>query len=173
LATITTMTTMTTMTIRTRRSAIAAALTAAVLAILASCSDAPTAETCSDVPAGGCPLSNGVACQDPACAAVYACRPNKVWELDHMCPPHEAGAPGDASSDAGDASSDAPAEGSRPFDASIDAPPGASGGPGCATLQAPDCTLGFALACPMGCCGCEDLFVCQNGGWSYYATCTQ
>ena len=33
--------------------------------------------------------------------------------------------------------------------------------------QAPDCSLGFALACPMGCCGCEDLFVCQGGGWSY------
>lgn len=163
---------MTTM-LRIRRSFIAgtAALTAAFLAIPASCSDAPTAETCSDIPAGGCPLSYGVACQDPACAAVYACRPNKVWELDHACPPHEGGAPAEAST--GEAGADAAQEASRPFDASIDAPPGASGGPGCDVLQAPDCTLGFALACPMGCCGCEDLFVCQNGGWNYYATCTQ
>jgi hypothetical protein len=169
---------MTAMTIRTRRSFIVstAALTAAFLAILASCSDAPTAETCSDIPAGGCPLSNGVACQDPACAAVYACRPNKVWELDHACPPHDGGVPAESSSEAGEAGeagADAALEGSRPFDASIDAPPGANGGPGCDVLQAPDCTLGFALACPMGCCGCEDLFVCQNGGWSYYATCTE
>ena len=163
---------MMTMTTGIRSSVIVGALTAAVLAILASCSDAPTAETCSDIPAGGCPLSNGVACQDPACTAVYACRPNKVWELDHACPPHDGGVPAEASSEAG-AAADASPEGSRPFDASIDAPPGASGGPGCGVLQAPDCTLGFALACPMGCCGCEDLFVCQNGGWNYYATCTQ
>ncbi len=152
-----------------RRACIVAALVGTVLALLASCSDAPTAEPCTDIPAGGCPLSNGVACEDPTCVAVYACRANKVWELDHTCPPHEAGAP----SEAGDAATDAPREASRPFDASIDAPPGASGGPGCDPLQAPDCSLGLALACPMGCCGCEDLFVCQGGGWNYYATCKE
>ena len=43
--------------------------------------------------------------------------------------------------------------------------------PGAVALQAPDCSLGLALACPQGCCGCEDLFVCENGGWSYWATC--
>ena len=161
------------MKIRIRPSVLVSSLTVAVLAILASCSDAPTAERCSDIPAGGCPLSNGVACGDPTCTAVYACRPNKVWELDHACPPYEAGVPAEASGEAFDAAADASPQGSHPFDASIDAPPGASGGPGCATLQAPDCTLGFALACPTGCCGCEDLFVCQNGGWSYYATCTE
>lgn len=153
-------------------SAIVSAAVAGALAAVMSCSDAPTADPCRDIPAGGCPLSNGVACEDPACEAVYACRPNRVWELDHTCPPHEAGAP-EASTDGGDAAGDGPAESSRPFDASIDAPPGASGGPGCEQLQAPDCTLGFALACPKGCCGCEDLFVCQDGGWSYYATCKE
>jgi hypothetical protein len=135
--------------------------------VLASCSDDPTPQPCTDIPAGGCPLSKGVACEDPSCVAVYACRAGNVWELDHTCPAHEAGpvAP-DASSDA-----DAAMEASHPFDASIDAPPGAGGGPGCAPLEAPDCALAVALACPSGCCGCEDLFVCQNGGWSYYATC--
>ena len=156
-----------------RRFMIGAALVAGALVVVPSCSDAPTADPCRDIPAGGCPLSNGVACEDPACEAVYACRPNKVWELDHTCPPREAGVsvPPEASSDG--SASDGPSEGSRPFDASIDAPPGASGGPGCEPLQAPDCSLGLALACPMGCCGCEDLFVCQGGGWSYYATCKQ
>lgn len=140
----------------------------ALLALLAlpSCEDAATPAECSDIPAGGCPLSRGVACQDPSCVAVYACRPSRVWELDHLCPPREAGAGRDASLDAS-----APA--ARPFDASVDAPPGANGGPGCAPLQAPDCSLGFALACPAGCCSCEDLYICEGGGWSYYATCNE
>ncbi len=156
-------------------SCVVAGALAAVIAC-SSCTDDPaTVEPCNDIPAGGCPLSNGVACEDPSCTAVYACRANRVWELDHVCPPHEAGA-AEASSEAGeagDAASDGPREGSRPFDASIDAPPGAGGGPGCEDLQAPDCSLAVGLACPMGCCGCEDLFVCNNGGWDYYATCAQ
>jgi hypothetical protein len=147
------------------------AMLAGVLALVAVAScreDAATAEACTNIPAGGCPLSRGVACQDPSCEAVYACRENNRWELDHACPPHEGGAGGDASTE-----SDAATEASRPFDASIDAPPGANGGPGCSLLQAPDCSLGFALACPSGCCGCEDLFVCESGGWSYWATCKE
>jgi hypothetical protein len=137
------------------------------LGALASCQDeASTAETCTNIPAGGCPLSRGVACQDPTCEAVYACRENNVWQLDRMCPVQEGGAPREAASDA-------PIEATHPFDASIDAPPGASGGPGCEFLQAPDCSLGLALACSSGCCGCEDLFVCENGGWTYWATCTE
>jgi hypothetical protein len=139
----------------------------AALAVAVSCSDAATAEPCSSVPPGGCPLSRGVACEDPACEAVYTCSPGNVWTLDHVCPSREAGAPRDAAHDAAlDASPTTIA-----FDASIDAPPGASGGPGCAPLQSPDCPLGLALACASGCCGCEDLFVCDNGGWSYWATC--
>ncbi len=135
-----------------------------LVAAVASCRDEVTAEVCTSIPAGGCPLSRGVACQDPECEAVYACREGNVWELDRVCPAREAGAPREASADA---TSDA----SRPFDASADAPPGANGGPGCGPLQVPDCSLGFALACPSGCCDCEDLYVCDNGGWSYWATC--
>jgi len=160
------------------RTVLVSGFVAGALAAVMSCSDdAATIEPCDDIPPGGCPLSNGVACQDPSCTAVYACRANRVWQLDHLCPPHEAGAPPEASTseggEGGDAASDGPHEGSRPFDASIDAPPGAGGGPGCEDLQAPDCSLAVGLACPAGCCGCEDLFVCNNGGWDYYATCTQ
>lgn len=150
----------------TRRRPLALGLFVSLLvAAVASCREDPAAvETCTNIPAGGCPLSHGIACADPICDAVYACRAGNVWELDRSCPPHEAGAPREASADARP-------EASRPFDASADAPPGANGGPGCGPLQPPDCALGFALACPSGCCDCEDLFVCDNGGWSYWATC--
>ncbi len=138
---------------------------ALLVAVAASCREDPAAvEACTNIPAGGCPLSHGIACQDLSCEALYACRAGNVWELDRACPPNEAGTPREASTEAGP-------EASRPFDASADAPPGAAGGPGCGPLQPPDCSLGFALACPSGCCDCEDLFVCQNGGWSYWATC--
>lgn len=144
--------------------------TALVLTAVAACQDDPaTPEACTNIPPGGCPLSHGIACEDPSCDAVYACRAGNVWELNRTCPPHDAGPPREAS--AADAAPEA--EAPRPFDASVDAPPGASGGPGCGPLQTPDCSLGFALSCPSGCCDCEDLFVCQNGGWSYWATCTQ
>lgn len=136
----------------------------AVLAAVAACEDATVPEPCSDIPAGGCPLSRGVACEDPACEAVYACRPDNVWELQGMCPTREAGAPSDA---AAAVDADMPA----PFDASLDAPPGAYGGPGCASLQVPDCALGVVLGCG-GCCGCEDLFICEDNGWTLWGTCT-
>lgn len=136
----------------------------AALAPVACSDDAVTAAPCTDIPPGGCPIARGVACEDPACAAVYACLPGNVWELRTTCPPREAGA--------------APREASAPdvdvppvFDASFDAPPGSFGGPGCPSLAAPDCPLGVALACGAGCCGCEDLFVCSAGGWDLWGTC--
>jgi len=154
---------------RTARLVSVAALAAAALAALvpACMDDVGPASPCTNVPPGGCPLSRGVACEDPACEAVYACRPGNVWELDRRCPPRD---PVDASTrDASAADADAGVEPS--LDASLDAPPGAYGGPGCGPLQLPDCSLGFALACPSGCCGCEDLFVCENGGWSHWSAC--
>ena len=140
--------------------AVVASFALALLAVPA-CSESANDHACTSIPAGGCPLSRGVACEDPTCEAVYACRPGNVWELDHACPAREAGAPKDAALDA------------PPLrDATIDAPPGANGGPGCDALQVPDCALGLALACPSGCCDCEDLFVCRNGGWVAWGTCS-
>ncbi len=138
-----------------------ASLLGALLAVPA-CSDVAADQACTSIPAGGCPLSRGVACEDPACEAVYACRAGNVWELDRTCPPREAGAP------IVEAGVDAPVV----RDAAIDAPPGANGGPGCGPLQLPDCMLGFALVCPSGCCDCEDLYVCQNGGWTVWGSCS-
>lgn len=134
--------------------------------LFACSSDDATATPCKDIPDGGCPLSHGIACEDPSCAAVYACI-NGSWSFDHACPAREGGAPVDAGvSDAADASSSF-------RDVSIDAPPGAFGGPGCPDLQPPDCPLGVALECPQqsACCGCDDLYVCQNGGWVAWGRC--
>jgi hypothetical protein len=130
------------------------------IGIVTSCSEGPTAAPCTDIPPGGCPISRVVACDDPACEAVYACRLGNEWELTKRCPPREAGAARDAY---------VPPPPS--FDASFDAPPGAYGGPGCGSLQPPDCALGVVLGCNGGCCGCEDLFVCENGGWELWGTC--
>ena len=130
------------------------------LLIVPACSDSVLEHACTGIPAGGCPLSRGVACEDPACEAVYACRAGNSWALDHTCPARDAAPSPDAAADA------------PPLrDGAVDAPPGANGGPGCDPLQTPDCARGFALACPSGCCDCEDLFVCQ-GGWVAWGSCS-
>jgi len=134
-----------------------------VAGIVASCNDGSTDEPCTGIPEGGCPLSHGVACDDPACKAVYACRQNNQWELDHLCPAKDDEAFDSFAPDS---------EAGPAFDANIDAPPGAFGGPGCNSLEAPDCELGLVLLCQSGCCDCEDLYVCQNGGWELWGTCS-
>jgi hypothetical protein len=131
--------------------------------IVASCNDTLSDEPCTGIPEGGCPLSHGVACDDPECKAAYACRSGNVWQLDHTCPPRDAEVFDSFVPDA---------DAGRAFDANIDAPPGAFGGPGCNPLEQPDCELGLVLLCQSGCCDCEDLFVCQNGGWQPWGTCS-
>lgn len=135
----------------------------AFAALLASACDEEVPQRCTGIPEGGCPISRGVACEDPACEAVYACRPGNVWELQRSCPARERGP-----RPTPDAAAPTPAP---PPDAGIDAPPGAFGGPGCVPLQEPDCSLGVALACSPACCGCEDLYVCEGGGWTLWGIC--
>jgi hypothetical protein len=136
---------------------------AAAVALVVACQDGIDDHPCSNVPPGGCPLSHGVACDDPSCQAVYACEPGGAWRFDHACAARDGGS---------DAAPDAPRDTGRPpSDASaLDVPPGAYGGPGCADLEPPDCPLGVALSCN-DCCGCEDLFVCANGSWSAWGAC--
>lgn len=153
-----------------RRLACGGALTVILaLGVVTACTDAETPTPCTDIPEGGCPLSHGVACDDPACHALYACRSGNRWELTERCAPRD-----DASTSSPDTGADASEASTPELDASIDAPPGAFGGPGCGMLQTPDCMLGFALSCAQSsqtCCDCEDLFVCENGGWSLWGTC--
>lgn len=136
-------------------------LVAATLLAFA-CDDPPVQHACTGVPEHGCPLAHGVACEDPACKAIYACRQGNVWELVQQCPNYDAQA---------EVPFDAGPQNTNVVDASIDAPPGAYGGPGCEILEEPDCELGLALACTNGCCGCEDLFVCRDGAWDLWGSC--
>ena len=136
----------------------------AAVALAGACASVPPASPCRDVPPYGCPLSHDQACSDPSCAAAYACNPDGTWTLDHVCPGFDASAP-EASS---------LPEAAPPNDVSaIDAPPGANGGPGCATLQISDCPLAFAMSCPRGCCDCADLYVCTAGSWDLWGSCRE
>lgn len=136
------------------------------LALAPGCSNPPTPVTCPDIPTGGCPQDNGAdVCADPTCVAVYDCTHSGKWALDHTCPPrHDAGVM--------DAAEEIAMDTGAP-DVALDAPPGAYGGRGCSDLQMPDCSLGTALGCSgtADCCGCMDLYVCQNGGWNLWGSC--
>jgi hypothetical protein len=141
----------------------------AVLVAVTSCDSVPTPAPCVDVPDGGCPEDNGAdVCEDPTCAAVYECV-SGAWVFQQQCPPH----PHDASADVSEAGNDASAD-AQP-DVHIDAPAGAYGGPGCVDLEMPDCPVGIGLACAgmVGCCGCEDLFACVEGGWNDWGVCNE
>ena len=128
-----------------------------------ACSDQQLIAQCHDIPAGGCPTQDGVACQDPTCQAAYTCNADGTWSLAYTCPAHDSGAEDSTVNDA-------PSPNDAGYD--IDAPPGAFGGPGCEDLEPPDCPLGEALLCQNGCCGCEDLWVCDDGGWDPWGTCS-
>jgi hypothetical protein len=133
--------------------------------IVFACSEDPIPQPCRDIPEHGCPVQFE-ACEDPTCQAIYACRENNVWERVKECPSYDP--------DAGHLPDAAP---STIVDAAPDAPPGAYGGPGCRLLEDPDCALGLALACTSAeghssCCGCEDLFVCTNGAWELWGSCS-
>lgn len=127
-----------------------------------ACNDTQPIVQCNDIPDGGCPSQEGVACQDPTCAAAYTCEPDGGWALAYTCPARDA--------EVDSTSNDAPSPNDAGYD--IDAPPGAFGGPGCEALEMPDCPLGEALLCQNGCCGCGDLWVCDDGGWDPWGTCS-
>jgi hypothetical protein len=155
---------------------------AAAVGAAADCEDGSPALPCVNAPPGGCPADDGAdVCADPSCDAVYACQDGR-WVFDRACSaprpdggvesgalqrdatpgPDAAGSP-DATAPSADAA----------VDAAIDAPPGAFGGPGCVALQPPDCSLGVALSCGAGaaCCGCDQFFVCADGGWNVWGDC--
>lgn len=144
----------------------APSLASLALAAIVACGASSPAERCTGIPEGGCPLSRGVACEDPSCRAVYACLPGNEWELRATCPPAavDAGAETDATAslDSGTPPARAP---------SFPLPRGANGGPGCDDLQLPDCSVGVAATCGAACCGCEDVFVCEGGGWQLWGHC--
>jgi hypothetical protein len=135
--------------------------------------DPVEAAPCNDIPEGGCPApadSDGGVIEnckaDPTCSALYACQPTGGWSLLVECParPREAGV--------ADARADARRDASELRDVAFDVPQGASGGQGCVDLEAPDCPLSLGLACPAdSCCCCQDLYVCEDGGWNLWGYC--
>jgi hypothetical protein len=137
-----------------------------VLFLVAACNGNPPPATCPALASPACPVDNGASvCSDPSCASVYQCE-NGGWVFLEDCPeycPDAAFHPIEAGPDSG-----------PEFDANIDAPPGAAGGAGCVELEQPDCPLATAIACvnSFDCCGCEDLYVCEDGGWDPWGECT-
>jgi hypothetical protein len=120
----------------------------------------PAPHACNGIPSGGCPGSGTDNCVDPMCSAIYTCEDDGGWSFSATCPAREAGVP------------DARPDVDLRRDADFDVPPGATGGPGCVDLQCGDCTLSLALACPSDeCCGCQNVFVCDDGGWNLWGSC--
>ena len=136
-----------------------------ILLDVASCKDTPPPAACGDLAPPACPEDNGAdVCSDPTCASMYACQ-SGTWTFVKTCPNYNPDA-GVQPVEASDDSASAP-------DVPLDVPPGANGGPGCVDLESPDCSLGTALACGSspGCCDCQDLYVCDNGGWTFWGEC--
>lgn len=143
------------------RSRSVVATVALTLAIHSAGCQADIAERpCTGIPDGGCPGSDTSVCLDQTCMAIYTCQPDGTWTLAAPCPAHEGGT----------LDATAMRDVAEPHDASTDVS-GAFGGPGCQDLQAPDCPLGVGLACGADCCGCVDLYVCQDGGWDLWGAC--
>ncbi len=96
------------------------------------------------------------------CASVYERQSDCSWRFVVDCPGYLPLAAG--RSDGGDASAvDAVTDDATQSE-------GAAGGPGCPALENPDCTLALAASC-IGCCGCQDIYVCVGGGWNLWGSC--
>jgi hypothetical protein len=140
----------------------------AAYVVVAACSaDAPLHDYCTNIPDGGCPGSDLSNCEDKSCAAIYLAQPNCEWPLVGLCPGYVA--PHDAGHEGGDAADGALPDGHR-RDVAFVLPPGANGGPGCEDLENPDCPVELASICD-DCCGCQDLYVCSDGGWNSWGEC--
>jgi hypothetical protein len=124
------------------------------VAATSACGPDDAIVACKDIPDGGCPLASGVSCEDPSCKVAYACTAGGTWVVDHACPATDAMI----------------AEPVPPIvlDSSFDAP---KGDLNCVTLEMPDCPASLAEQCGVGCCGCENLFVCNQGTWTPYGSC--
>jgi hypothetical protein len=135
-----------------------------------SCEDTSPPVPCVNAPPGGCPEDFGAdVCADPSCREVYVCKDGN-WVFSRACGARDGSAETSSPADAGILVREA--SGSDEGSAAIDAPAGSFGGPGCVALQEPDCPVGVALACMSSdCCGCQDLFLCADGGWNSWGVC--
>jgi hypothetical protein len=156
-----------------RISKVLAACLLAAAGLAACFAELPDPSKCRFAPPGGCPESGktDVCAADVTCAAVYRCTDSR-WTLVATCARDavdagDAGTPTDSAADVG-----TPPDASARVDGGPAVPAGGYGGPACNLLQAPDCPAATAILCPLGCCGCEDLFVCAAGTWNLWGLCT-
>jgi hypothetical protein len=143
--------------------------------VAAACADRlPGAFACKEIPEGGCPQRSIDVCVDDACEAVYSCNANAEWTQVRECTRDVSADAADAGYGANDMTGDSAIVSYRDAASGTPDGEGAFGGPGCIALEAPECSLGFALGCHgSDCCGCEDIFVCDQGGWSAWGTCNR
>jgi len=139
------------------------------LVLALACSDPTLNKYCTGIPAGGCPGLGTTNCEDHTCKAIYSDDPSTCeWTFVAACPdyvpPHDAGV--DVATEDGGNDADI-----RARDAGFQLPDGASGGPGCPDLEAPDCPVATATLCS-DCCGCQELYVCTGGGWNPWGQCS-
>jgi hypothetical protein len=133
-------------------------VTCGLAVALAACADDGPAlpEGCGAIAAGGCPGNSLAACADEACDFVASCSAvTGRWMPVATCPARVRDAGVDASSSIDGAAS----------------PGDAGAAVGCPPLQVPDCSEAMRAACGAGCCGCEDVFRCEGGGWVYLGIC--
>jgi hypothetical protein len=154
---------------RLLRSVLLVAVALTGVASVGACSafgDANTEPACGEIPEGGCIGSSGGGCPlDPTCTGIYTCDPQGTWSRVAICPVPEGGRP-DAIIMYPDAH--------LVRDVDFTVPEGAAGGPGCSELQASCCALSVVLACPSNqCCGCGEVFVCDDGGWNAWGYCDE
>lgn len=127
---------------------------------MGACVDAGPAyaESCGVIGVGGCPGNSQATCADLACDFVASCSAaTGRWVPVVTCPARDAG------SEAGFAG-DGDADAASGRDASV-VPTEAGAAGACPPLQLPDCSEELRAACGAGCCGCEDVFRCEGGGW--------
>jgi hypothetical protein len=148
-----------------------AVVIATALSAPLACSD-PTYQDCHNIPSGGCPGGDATNCEDPTCVEIYSCEANGSWTPVVRCPPHEAGVDAGRGVDGSGVDATVIREASL-RDVDFKLPEGAAGGPDCIELESPDCPLELALACSMSCCGCQDLWVCEDGSWNIWGACSE
>ncbi|MBI4702968.1 MAG: hypothetical protein HY744_17770 [Deltaproteobacteria bacterium] len=151
---------------RERNAWTTAAVAGGCLAVAVGCEAVAQPRPCRELATGGCPLDRGGSCQDPLCAALYACEEGQ-WRFVELCgaPPADAGS-GEGGG-AGNGEGAAGGGGCGPLGLG-----GHEDGTGCAPdLQLPDCPVAAAETCQPCATGCIDFFACTATGWEVVAYC--
>lgn len=145
--------------------ALRALLSVASLALLASsaaCGNAARAQTCGEIPEGGCPLGRGGTCDDQLCAALYDCVDGSWTEAEDCGRVLGSGGAG-AGGGGGEGGACQAVEIDRTGER-FGCTPG---------LLEPDCPVAAAELCDPCSTGCVDFWMCTDEGWESVAYCDE